>query len=133
MIIYIKGSTLSIYITQSYFYQCLASSSTGIVELSRVRCLTLTHTCVYGPKVQGTRSFLYYDCVLEDFSLCIYSTFAKVEAADSDNYKDANLIYCQSGNQHYRCNNITEVLCNAYKFDAPNCFSFGMNTVINCD
>lgn len=120
--ILIEGDKLSVYITQCYFYQCNPSDSGGVILLQRSRCLTLTHTCALECKGVGNKGFLYYDCIESDFSLFLYNSISKTTY---DVISDSRFnIFCKSGSQYFRCNNMTSVTFNAYQFEAPYCFSF---------
>lgn len=110
------------------FKSCLTKN--GIIHLIRSRCLTITHTCSFDCKGNDQAVFLYYKCVQEDFSICLYSTFVQTK---TDNGNSVYNFKCTDGSQYYRCNNMTNCKSCAYQFDAPYCFSFSMMTVVDCE
>lgn len=127
-LILINDKSLSIYMTDNIFYNCI--SSQGAVRLQSCRCVTLTHTCSLESKSESQYIFYYYDCVADDFSIFLYSTIANSKCIGSDD-NDVYASFCKSGNQYSRCNNYTSTT-NGIHYEAPLCFSFAMNTVIDC-
>lgn len=125
--IFVQNPQISVYITSCLFNKCTASKV--IIELQRSRCLTITHTCSFDSYGNEEVVFLYYDCVQEDFSICLYSTFVQTR---TDKQNSVYNIKCRSGSQYFRCNNMTNCKSSAYQFDAPYCFSFSMMTVVDC-
>ena len=128
-IIRIDEQDISLYITHSYFNNFV--STEGAIRLDKTRCSTITHVCATNIKTGNRVPFLYYNCVPDDFSILLFSTL--VDTGRDDNSNDANTIYCMNGDQYYRCNNITKRHSTAYHFVEPICFSFALNTVIECD
>lgn len=128
-LIRIDESNISVYITHCYFNNFV--STEGVIRLDKARCLTITHICASNVKTGNRVSFLYQNCVPDDFSFFLYSSI--VNTGRDDNSNDANTIYCINGDHYYRCNNMTKCYSTSYHFVAPICFSFEMNTVIDCD
>lgn len=111
-IIRIDEQNIALYITHSYFNNFFATE--GEIRLDKTRCSTITHICASNIKTGNRVSFLYYNCVPDDFSILLFSTL--VDTGRDDNSNDANTIYCMNGDQYYRCNNITKRHSTAYHF-----------------
>lgn len=124
----IKNNKISLYITTCIFNSCKVNE--GIICLESSRCLTITHTCCSDATCEAKAAFLYYDCQNTDFSICLYTTIVNTRSTNPQDH--VNLI-CRSGDQYYICDNMTTCQTHGYQFEAPNCFSFTMMTVFDCD
>lgn len=126
--IFIDTEAISLYLTSSIIKSCF-STGTGVISLRRARCFTITHVCTFESGSGSDAGVLNYDCMDQDFSYCLYNTFAKSQTTNNAN---AFNIFARSGLQYYRCNNLTDTTSGGFHFSAPVCFSFAMTTALNC-
>lgn len=121
----IKDITISLYITDTLFRSCY--SKDGILGLQSCRCLTMTHTCSFESKCQFGCGFINYQCKKEDFSIFTYNTIVSSTKVNGETYD----IYCDYGDQYYRCVNISNGNMHGFKFNSQCCFSFAFVTAMN--
>ncbi|KAK8871357.1 hypothetical protein M9Y10_007079 [Tritrichomonas musculus] len=127
--IQINGKYVSLYMTDNIFNSC--KSNQGVIRLEMTRCISMSHTCSFQSECQSKSAFLNCHCEPDDFFINIYNTI--VDSKKSSTQQSIFNSFCNSGNQYYRCNNMTGVPFGGYQFDAPRCMSFAMITVMNCD
>lgn len=126
-VIVIKNDMISLYITRSTFYNCY--SNNGVLYLDQCRCVTITHTCSVNSKSGSDASYLNINCKDKDFFVFLYST-----VITTDGYEaacDWNIL-CRSGDQYFRCINMTNFPKGGIQFDYSRCYSFGMTNIIGC-
>lgn len=124
----INSEYVSLYITKCLYLNC-RSSENGVVNIGKCRCLTISHVCcseAYSHKEGG--SFLVSYCAENDFSIVIYNSVVDSSSDSSNSY----VFYPHYGNQYFRCNNVTNCNQGGFQFEAIKCFSFAMNTVVDC-
>lgn len=126
--IYVNNQ-VSLYITKSFFSSC--KNTPRVISLDQLRCVTVTHCCVSQCSSNLEAIFLYADCKENDFSLFLYNTMIDTERTGNSN--DGSVIFSKSGSHYYRCNNITNSKSKGIQFEASYCYSFAMNTIMNCD
>lgn len=125
------SKNITIYITRSTFVNC--KSKEGEVILKSCRCITITHLCSFNSQSNGRYGFCNINCRPNDFFIFIYSTIVT-----DDNYggNAQDNILCQSGDQYFRCINMTNFYKRdngvALNFDDSQCFSFAFANIINC-
>ena len=123
---------ISVYITRSTFAYC--NSGNGVLYLENCRCITITHTCSLNSKGENTQAFLFAVCNPEDFLIFLYNSIItdNTYSCPDKEYKN---IFSKSGNNYFRCINMTNFPCRGWglQFDDSQCFSFGMSNLINCN
>lgn len=128
--ILVKNHNVSLYMSDNIFYNC--KSKDGVIRLEECRCVTVTHTCSLKSASKSNYYFYYYDCDKEDFSIFLYSTIVDSVSIEEGQKRDIFDFFCKNGNQYSRCNNFTSS-SNGIQYEAPLCFSFAMNTVVDCE
>lgn len=128
--IHINSDNVSLYITQCLFSNCTSKES-GVVNIGQCRCLTISHVCSSKSNLKEKTggAFLFSKCFENDFSIVLYNS-----VVDSNGLSEnSRALMPHSGNQYFRCNNVTGCNIGGFQFDAVQCFSFAMNTIVDCD